>query len=488
MNARHSLPCPGTAFLVLALVLSLVLSGGFPAQAGPLFGEFTVKDEIELGKKFDDMARKHLALVDDPEITEYVRSLVNRVAAHIPQQPFPITTTVVSNQAINAFAVPGGYVYVFTGLILNFDHESQVAGVIGHELAHVTQRHVADRMEKMQVVNIASMLGMLGGVFLGAMGGGGESTRNIGNALAVGSQAGAAAAFLSYTQDNEREADQVGLNYMVDAGFRPGAMPEGFELIKRRTWNMGSRDAPAYLSTHPGLNERIGYLQERIRRLSVDLTARTDDDRTYARIKTLIRARYSDPEVAMAHYKDLHGRLSCLDHLGMGMALERARKKSQAREHFETALACGQGESLVMREAGRFFFENGEYDRALPALERAAAMNPKDTFALFYLGRLQAAKKQYPAAVASLRQVLAKHPADAEVRYHLGRILGESGDMFNAYKELTYAAIFQRDRSKAQFHLEKTKALARDAAQRKDLEDLEKAFDKEFKSKGFGLF
>jgi predicted Zn-dependent protease len=475
-------------WLILGLCLALGAGGAAPAAAGPFFGEVGVKDEIEMGRKFDEMARKQLPIVDDPEINEYVRGLVNKVAAHIPQQAYPITTAVVNNPSINAFAVPGGYVYVFTGLLLNFEHESQVVGVIGHELGHVTQHHVAQRMEKMQIVNIASMIGMLGGVFLGVSGGGGESSRNLSNAMLAGTQAGAVSAFLTYTQDNEREADHVGLSYMMDSGYRPGAMPEGFELIKRRTWNMGSRDAPPYLATHPALNERIGYLQERIKRLPKEVQARTDDDRAFVRIKTLIRARYSDPEVALAYYNDKKGRLDCLDHLGLGMALERARRKSQAKEHFEDALECGQNEELIQREAGRFLFENGEYDAAQPVLERAVAMNSRDTFAMFFLARLLASKKQYKSAIGYLQEVAKRHPNDAEVHFHLGRVLGESGDMFNAYKELTYAAVYQNDRTKAQFHLEKVKALAKDPGQKKDLEDLEKAFEKQFKPKGLGLF
>ena len=126
--------------------LSLVLEGFRPAHASFFFGGVGIKDEVEMGRKFDVLVRSQLPMIDDPEVSMYVRSIVDRLLSVLPPQPFKYTTGVIRNNTLNAFAVPGGYVYVFSGLIMNFDTESELAGVLAHELAHVTQRHVAARI------------------------------------------------------------------------------------------------------------------------------------------------------------------------------------------------------------------------------------------------------------------------------------------------------------------------------------------------------
>ena len=140
-----------------------------PAQAF-FFGGVSLKDEKEMGHKFDVMIRSNLPIVQDPEVSEYVRYLVERIASSIPPQPFNFHSAVILHNAMNAFAVPGGYVYVFTGLLMNFTSEDQVAGVLCHELAHVTQRHVASRIEKAQMITLGSLLLAIAGVAAGAGG------------------------------------------------------------------------------------------------------------------------------------------------------------------------------------------------------------------------------------------------------------------------------------------------------------------------------
>src|SRR5690606_26767390 len=149
----------------------------------------------------------------------YVESLVDRLVAAMPPQPFPIKTTVVRNVALNAFASAAGHITIFTGLIANMDSEDELASVIAHELAHVSERHIAKSIEKSQLVGAGSLLGILAGVLVGSQGGGDGA-----GALVLGSVAGARAMQLKYTRENEKDADQYGLGYLVDAGFSPSGM------------------------------------------------------------------------------------------------------------------------------------------------------------------------------------------------------------------------------------------------------------------------
>lgn len=464
---------------VLLSLLACLLMVSAPARALALFGGITIKDEIEMGKKFDNAIRAQIGFVDDPEIVAYVKGVVGRVSKALPPQPYPITSAVVANGAMNAFAVPGGYVYVFTGLILGVENESQLAAVIGHELAHVTERHVAKRIDQMKFASAASVAGMVAGALLGM--GGGQNTSAIGRAVATGSMAGAQSAFLMYTRENEREADHVGLNYLVKSGYNPNAMPETFEIMNKRRWFLSGETVPSYLTTHPGLDERSSYLRDRIKLMPAELQKRPAEQAQFLRIQTLIRARMTSAETALAYYdtkpKD---EFICLDNIGRGIVLERLKRTTEATKAYETALACGQNDALVLREAGMFFFNRGQFDKAGPYLQKAVILNNKDAMSLFYMARLMGERKDYANAIPTMERVVREVPEDSEVRYYLGRMLGESGNVFGAHLQLTYSALYGRDRKKTDFHLARVKSMASTPEQKKQLADLERAMHERF--------
>ncbi|MBI9112398.1 MAG: M48 family metalloprotease [Maridesulfovibrio ferrireducens] len=443
------------------------------ATASSMFGEFTVKDEIKLGGEFNKMIHERMPIVLDPQITEYVSNLVARIAHEMPPQPFPITSAVINNNAMNAFAVPGGYIYIFTGLILNLKHESELAAVIGHELAHVSLRHVARRMEKMKLVNIASMLGTLAGMMLGISGG--DNAASIGQAVAMGSIAGAQTAYLSYTQQNEREADHLGMNYLVASGFNPASMVDSFKLMKQRQWYVSNNNIPSYLSTHPGLDDRIDYLKQRFVRMPPAFFSRVSDDVDFHKIQTLIRARRTDPKIALAHYNNIpEADRNCLDQLGLGIILSRMEQNKKAEKAFIKANKDCPNDSLILREMGRFYFTTGKMDKASPLLRQAYLQAPNDALTLFFIARIQAERKDYVQAIPTMRRVAEMVPRDQEIHYHLGRMLGESGNYFGAHKQLAYAALYGRNMKQALFHLKKAEGLAKTKAQKAQLATLQK--------------
>ena len=196
----------GRALLCGLLALAIILGPVLPAKA---FFDFTLSDEIELGRKFSILVKSQLPLVDDPEVKNYVTGIVQRLLDNIPQQPYTFEVNVLMAKPINAFAAPGGFIFVFTGLILAMDNESQLAGVLAHELAHVTQRHIALRIERGQIIGLLSTILALGGMFLGGSGKG---------AAMAGSMAAGQAAMLNYSRIDEADADHVGLSYLIAAG------------------------------------------------------------------------------------------------------------------------------------------------------------------------------------------------------------------------------------------------------------------------------
>lgn len=455
-------------------LLFLILSLTWPAPATAFFSsDVGIDEEAEMGREFDKEVRAKLPVIEDPLIIEYCEGVVQRLVKTMPPQPFRAKTTVIRNGTMNAFAVPGGYIYMFTGLIIGLESEAQLAAVLAHELAHVSQHHVVDRMKEMESWNIGAFIGTLAGMVLTATGGG-SSTKNLGQAITMGSQAGAVAAFLEYTRDNEIEADHVGMNYLVAAGYNPGAMPQTFETMAKQRWTTSTSKMPSYMRTHPHLSERVAYLKTRVQEMAPELTERKQDNTEFHQVQSLIRGRFQDAKVATAYYEDKDpATFTSMDYMGMGMAYQRLKKGVQAANAFDRALAAGQDNFLLLREAGRFFFKQGDFDHAEPLLKRAMIMAPKDAITLFYNARLLGERGRHQEALSAMDRVLSQVPKDSEVHYYMGRLLGESGDLFGAHLHLAYAAVYDRDLKQAKFHRDKAMGLARTEANKARMTELD---------------
>jgi predicted Zn-dependent protease len=450
--------------IIVLLVVAFSTIRPSTAAAQLSLGRFTISEEIELGRKFDILIRSRMPLVEDPEILAYVEGVVERLRVHMPPQPFPIRVGVIRHGALNAFAGPGGHIFVHTGLLQNLDNESEFAGVVAHELAHVSQRHIASRIEKAQIINLASLLGILAGVFLG-----GDAQ----SAMVYGSVAAGQSAMLAYSREDEREADQVGMNYLVAAGFPPQGMVQSFETIRKLRWLGGS--FPLYLSTHPGVEERISYLKDRVDRMSPEVRNRQEYNTAYQRARMLVMARYTDPDKALAFFLD--DKLDpCLNTLGKAIALDRANQILEARSTFEQALTCASEDSLVLREAGDFFLRQGDFDKAARHLQDAVLRNPRDQMALYHYARARIALGQSAEAIPLLERILAQLPEQSAVHALLGRVLGQEGRLFSAHLHLAYAALYSRDKPQYQFHLTRSQEHSRTARDETDLNKVQEAF------------
>jgi len=464
-------------FTILPALIAAVATvlAPLPAARAGLLGpdKLTIRDENRLGSQFDRIIRTRMSMVGDSYITTYVDDVVQRIVAAKRPMPFKVKSAVIANSVLNAFAIPGGYIYIFTGLIQEVTSESQLAGVIGHELAHVSQRHVAQRIEKQKTVGMLAMAGVLAGALIGIAGGSGSG--QAAQAMIMGSQGLATTAMLGYSQDDEREADHVGMNSLVKAGYNPNGMPQTFEIMLKNRWfDSGSSQTPSYLSTHPGLSDRIIYLKDRIARMPPSFSERKDDNTMLHKIQVLIRSKMSDAATAKAYWDTKpKNEYTAMDWIGVGNVELRLKDKDEARKAFEKALAMDREDSLVCREVGIYYFKEGNYAEAFKFLQKAIIKHRQDAVGLFYMARLQAENKDYSRAIANLRQVLAMVPEDAEVHYHLGMILGESGDAFGGNLNLAYASVYSGDMRKANYHRQQAAALATTEEQKQSLNDLD---------------
>ena len=454
---------PFVLICVCSILISLMVLGGAArhqsAFAG-FFDDFGIKDELELGRKFDLMVRTQMPLVEDPEVKFYIRALVDRLVAVLPPQPFEFKTDVLLHNSMNAFAVPGGYVFVHTGLIMQLDHESELAGVLAHELAHVTQRHIAHRIDRSRYTTLASVLGALAGAFMGGHGGG---------ALAVGSMAAGQSAMLNYSRLDETEADQIGLQYLVAAGFNPQGLVGSFEKIRKQQWLSGI-SVPEYLSTHPDVGNRVNEIGARVQSLPAKIRQRKENDAAFNRVKTLLWGRYGAvPQAAQFFAKAPNDPLSIM---GQAMLASRKHQINEAKRLFGKAISAAPRESLILREAGIFYYTIGD-PQAEPLLLAALKSNPRDLMALFFHARLLDDEGRHREAQKLYQSILRVYPTDAEVHHYLGISFGKSHQLFEGWLHLAYSALYSNDKHRAGELLRKAKEEAKTPEQKKALKTFE---------------
>ncbi|MEE4143808.1 MAG: M48 family metalloprotease [Halieaceae bacterium] len=259
---------PAARRLLVAL-LSLLLCAGSPARAQelklPNLGEsstsmFSAEFEHQLGRTWLRIFRSQVPTVDDPLLHDYLEHLIYLLASHSKLEDRRIEVVVVDSPEINAFAVPGGVIGINSGLLLYAQTEDELVTVLSHEIAHLSQRHFSRGVEfqqKNQPLTLAAMLASF--VLLATVGG------DAGMAALSATQAAAQNSALRYSRTNEQEADRVGMQTLVDAGFDPHAAPSMFERMMQASRYSNTDRIPEFLRTHPLSENRIADTRNRAR-------------------------------------------------------------------------------------------------------------------------------------------------------------------------------------------------------------------------------
>ncbi len=442
--------CAPKKLLAVLLLCSVFLTQTWivPAHAFLGFGDFGIKEEAEMGRKFDVLIRSQLPLVEDPEVALYVQGIVDKITRVIPPQPFPFRSGVVLHNSLNAFAVPGGYIFMFTGLIMQLDNEAELAGIIAHEMAHVTQRHVASRMERAQYLTLASLLLAVAGIAAGGAGGA---------ALATGAMGAGQSAMLNYSRIDESEADDIGYQFLVAAGYPPMGMAGGFEKIRAKSALTGGGTVPTYLSTHPDLGTRITSVMAKARSGPQHLNQRKVDNKKFQRVKTLLWARYGTIQAARHLFAADKSPLSLM---GLAMLLSRENKVQEAEATFNKALAAAPNDALILREAGAFHYRKGDMQHAEELLLKAMRLDMKDYMAQFFYARLLDETGRTAQAEPYYKGILRILPQDREVHAAYARSLGRGGKHFDAYLHLAYSALYGNEKRKTTQYLKKAQGIA----------------------------
>ncbi len=256
---------------ICASLLAFGAGAGNVAEELPDIGTpanttLTPDDEYQIGAMIVRGLRDAGQILEDPELTEYVQSIGSKLASHAQDGQHRFQFFLVKDSSINAFALPGGFIGVNAGLVLATANESELAGVLAHEIAHVTQRHIARSIQAQSRSTLVSTAAMLAAILIGATMGAGSDVMQ--GAIAVG-QGAAAQQRLNFTRANEYEADRVGIGTLAAAGFDPDAMPAFFETMGRRAGLAGSQ-VPEMLRSHPVTSSRIAESRSRAAQYDIE--------------------------------------------------------------------------------------------------------------------------------------------------------------------------------------------------------------------------
>jgi len=361
---------------VCALLAVAVLAPG-PAypQNLPDLGEsaqsaLSAADEREIGASIMIDIRRDPAYVDDPEVSGYVQALGQRLASAAPVSRRHYEFFVIRDPQVNAFALPGGYIGIHSGLILTAQTESELASVVAHEIAHVEQRHMARMVDKQNQLQLASMAGLALAILAAS------ASPQVAQAAVLASQGVPLQAALSYSRDFEREADRVGFQILQDSGFDVHGMPAFFERMQRAT-RLLENNAPGYLRTHPLTGDRIADMQNRVQDTRF---MQRRDSIEFGLVRAKLRAETGTPEQAVAHFRDaLKDRRfadQAIVHYGFAAALVRDRQTDPAAAQVQAARTQGLRHPMLETLAARVKLAAGDRAGALEILTAARKTYP----------------------------------------------------------------------------------------------------------------
>lgn len=219
----------------------------------------TQRQEKQMGKEFMQAVRSSLTILDDSIINDYIQNLGDKLVANSNAKNKKFNFFVVLNPSINAFAGPDANVGIYSGTIIATRSESELAGVLAHEVAHVTQHHMEHLIERAKNTQMTAAAGALAAILVGVAIG----ANDVATGATMASMGGAEQHLISFTREKEIEADHIGMKTLYNSGFDPEAMPNFFERVQHLTYDYGNKQIPTFFLTHPATTDRIAESKDR---------------------------------------------------------------------------------------------------------------------------------------------------------------------------------------------------------------------------------
>lgn len=376
-----------------------------------------------LGQAFMRYVRATKKIENDAVLNDYLQSIGTKLTRKSDNPGATFNFFWIRDKTINAFAGPGGNIGVHTGLILETETESELAAVLAHEIAHVTQRHISRMIEAADRMSLPAAGLLLAGALLGLAGGGDAAA-----AAVLGSQAALIQKQINFTRANEKEADRIGMQVLSEADFDPRAMAVFFQRMGRANRTSGIT-LPEFLQTHPVSTSRISDALARAESYSY---RQVPEDLRYHLTRAAFRAsQLPDPGSAVVHFestlRDGRYRNEEAERYGYALALKRAGKSSAARKEIDRLIQRNSNQLEYQVTSARLYTEAGQHKRAIGDLKRALAQRPGNYPLSLTLSQIMLRAGDNKGAYQLLGKMAKKRPYDPEIRQLQARAAASIG-------------------------------------------------------------
>ncbi len=412
------------------LALLIVATGAAYGDTLPDIGDssgsvMTPTQEKRLGQAFMRNVRKSMQVLNDPLLNSYLESLGERLSSNTEGSTQPFTFYWVDDPAVNAFAGPGGYIGVHTGLILTTESESELAAVLAHEIAHVTQKHLLRTFQVSDNTSLSTAAILIAAVVLGAA----SHNKDAGMAAIAVSQAGIAQRQINFTRDNEKEADRIGIQTTEKAGFDPRAMPVFFERMGKSNRYYDDNELPEFLRTHPITTNRIA--DSRNRAEGYPYRQYPDSTEYHLARVTVREQQFKNPNEAVRHFESTlkEGRYQNEEaqRYGLVRALIRAHDFTRAKKELAILQRKAPTRIHYLVLEAQILSKSGHQRESLDTLRDGLALYPNNYPLSIYYGQALLDAGQPEKAQKILEGLVRTRPMDTELYKLLAQAASDAG-------------------------------------------------------------
>jgi predicted Zn-dependent protease len=409
-------------------------------------------DEYQIGRMVMRDLRSQNMLLDDAETADYLQNLGDRIGVEAQDGQHKLTFMPIRDNSLNAFALPGGFIGIHSGLFLLTEDESELAAVMAHEIGHVTQRHIARAVQADSRAGLTTVASMLGAILIGIATGSPDATMG----MVSMAQATSMQQSINFTRMEEHEADRVGIGYLAAAGFDPNGMPGFFSTMMRQR-GIGGDDIPPLLLTHPVEPVRIAEARARVE--SMPAAPRRPDSASYPYIRERLRVLTNPPKTDLRRYyanRRLNEPANPALQYGQALAELTANNPTAAASLLKP-LATAQPQLPLLHIAlAQAQLAADQKDKAMATFENALMLSPRNVpISVRYaeaLVKVGAAKKAHallldlfnnvpptPEQIRLIALVASAAGDTADAYYYMGELHIANGDLMLATTQLDMA-------------------------------------------------
>lgn len=389
--------------------------------------------ENKLGDAFMRYVRASSEVIEDPLLTSYIQGLGDKLSRHSNARGRSFHFFLVKNPVINAFAGPGGNIGIHSGLLMESQTESELAAVVAHEIAHVSQRHLARMIQAADQMTLPAAGLLLAAILLGVAGAGSAAA-----AALVGGQAALMQKQINFTRSNEREADNIGMKILSRSKFDARAMGVFFQRMGRASNRSGAMTMPEFLLSHPVTSDRIADALARAEKYPY---RQAKEDLSYHFTKATLRAKqFGSSRSAIRHFestlRDGRYRNEDADRYGYVIALKRGRQYAKAQQELAKVLKHHPSHTFLLVTKARLALAQGKKENAVSIMRSMLKRKPGDYYMTLATADVMLKARQPKSAYRLLKKFSRSHADDSYVMRLLSRAAAGSGKKAESHSSL----------------------------------------------------